>query len=331
MRAVRLAQSLRAACLFLVVACAAPEEFTQDLLYGRAVGDEIIVCGERYSVGAPVILWTDPGGYDAYSTDYHFGRPRGVKNPPSPGELRYTPGRMVSATGEVLATPGSEDPSELAQVVDQLVLHYDACGYSMRCFQVLHDIRGLSVHFMIDLDGTIYQTLDVNEQAWHAAKANVRSVGVEIANIGARPIERAGELEQWYGADEEGPFVRLPEDAGNGGLLRSTFVARPARPRPVRGPVQGELFAMYDLTPAQYDSLVKLSVTLCQIFPKLGPEVPRTADGRIRWDVLSDEEYAAFAGILGHYHVSGAKQDPGPAFDWERYLARVRTRLLADS
>src|SRR5687768_15183232 len=31
-------------------------------------GDEIVVCGKRYSTGARVVLWTDPGGYDGYRT-----------------------------------------------------------------------------------------------------------------------------------------------------------------------------------------------------------------------------------------------------------------------
>ena len=37
----------------------------------------------------------------------------------------------------------------------------DVEGYSKGTFRVLHDMRGLSVHFMLDLDGTIYQTLDL--------------------------------------------------------------------------------------------------------------------------------------------------------------------------
>ena len=76
------------------------------------------------------------------------------------------------------------DLATLQDVVDQFVIHFDVCGTSRRCFGVLHDERGLSVHFMLDLDGTIYQTLDLKESAWHATQANSRSVGVEIANMG---------------------------------------------------------------------------------------------------------------------------------------------------
>ena len=44
--------------------------------------------------------------------------------------------------------------------------------------------RGISVHFAIDNDGTIYQFMDCNHIAWHAgsSKWNNNSVGVEIAN-----------------------------------------------------------------------------------------------------------------------------------------------------
>jgi hypothetical protein len=44
--------------------------------------------------------------------------------------------------------------------------------------------RGISVHFCIDNDGTIYQLLDTQHGAWHAgiSKVNHRSVGVEISN-----------------------------------------------------------------------------------------------------------------------------------------------------
>src|SRR3954471_23301636 len=35
-------------------------------------GDEIMVCGQLFHTGAPVVLWTDPGGYDAYRTERRF-------------------------------------------------------------------------------------------------------------------------------------------------------------------------------------------------------------------------------------------------------------------
>ena len=35
-------------------------------------GDEIVVAGRMFHTGAPVVLWTDPGGYDAYRTERRF-------------------------------------------------------------------------------------------------------------------------------------------------------------------------------------------------------------------------------------------------------------------
>ena len=51
------------------------------------------------------------------------------------------------------------------------------------CQKVL-DNRGISVHFLIDNDGTIYQTIDMQHGCWHAGseRANRASVGVEISN-----------------------------------------------------------------------------------------------------------------------------------------------------
>lgn len=213
----------------------------------------------------------------------------------------------------------------LGEWVDQFVIHYDACGTSRRCFQVLQDLRGLSVHFMLDLDGTIYQTLDVKERAWHAGSANDRSVGIEIANIGA--YGEPDVLDRWYGHDAQGPYVTFPPELGPPGLRTPGFVARPARPEPVTGTINGRDLRQYDLTEAQYRSLVKLAAALCRTLPGIRPDVPRGPDGQVRADVLTKEELAAYRGLLGHWHVTREKIDPGPAFDWERVLQGVRREL----
>lgn len=295
------------------------------------VGDEIVICGQRYSIGAPVVLWTDPDGYDAYQTDFHFGSPpRSVKKPPRVGKLRYTPGRETRSEGVTVLFPaGSNDIDALGEVVDQFVLHYDVAGLSRSCFKVLHDRRGLSVHFMLDIDGTIYQTLDLRDQAWHAAKANPRSIGIEIANMGAWQLSKVAELETWYSRDWKGTRIRIPAWVEESGVRTLGFVGRPARDERIRARIQGEVREQYDFTPEQYDSLVKLTAALCQIFPNLEPTVPRDARGRVRTTVMSDAEWRAYSGILGHLHVSKHKQDPGPAFEWESFLVRVQMRLMS--
>ena len=63
------------------------------------------------------------------------------------------------------------------------VNHWDVCLSSTSCQRVL-DKRGISVHFLIDNDGTIYQTMDIQHAAWHAGseRTNRPSIGVEITN-----------------------------------------------------------------------------------------------------------------------------------------------------
>ena len=69
------------------------------------------------------------------------------------------------------------------RAIRYFVNHWDVCLDSHSCQSVL-DKRGISVHFLIDNDGTIYQTLDMQHGAWHAGsdRSNRASVGVEISN-----------------------------------------------------------------------------------------------------------------------------------------------------
>jgi hypothetical protein len=316
-----------AAAALALGACRTPEPPPAAPLAARRQ-DEIVVCGRRIAIGSPVVLWTEPPRYDAYSTELRF-----PEDPPRepPAGLRYAPGRRVAAApgeSEIAAIAGSPECfDELRERVDLFVLHYDVCGASRQCFKILHDRRRLSVHFLLDVDGTLYQTLDLAETAWHARQANPRSIGVEIAHIGAYRPGSESPLDTWYAEDGLGPFVRYPDWLGDGGVRTPGFVARPARPDRVRGAIHGVEYEQHDFTREQYDALVALAAALCETFPRLAPDAPRDEGGRVRADALSDEELASFHGILGHCHVTADKQDPGPAFDWEVFLERVRARM----
>ncbi|MBL4771488.1 MAG: N-acetylmuramoyl-L-alanine amidase [Planctomycetes bacterium] len=291
-------------------------------------GEQIVICGQRFSIGAPVVLWTDPGGYNGYSTERHFKNKPKPKRSPAPGTLRYQPGRVSRDALETqLVEPHSRSVEELGEVVDQFVLHYDVCGASQSCFKILHDHRGLSVHFLLDVDGTLYQTMDLREQCWHATKANTRSIGVEIAHIGGRPKRSLEEMESWYVRDAKGLRIQYPSWLGDGGVRTQDFVGRPRRNYRVEGVLQGEQRYMYDYTPEQFETLVRLSATLCEVFPNMHPDAPRDRSGQVARGVLSDAQFDSFGGILGHFHVQRNKVDPGVAFDWEPFLAQVRQRM----
>lgn len=299
-------------------------------------GDEIVVAGRFFHTGAPVVLWTDPGGYDAYRTERRFA-------PWEEASFAKSSGSINSPERFGLRRAGLDDAQlervrgggwtleEVQDKVDQFVIHYDVCGTSRTCFRVLHDVRGLSVHFMLDIDGTIYQTLDVKERAWHAGPANDRSVGIEIANIGAYPPGENGAipptLKEWYGKDEQGTRITLPARLGDGGVRTPDFIGRPVGGEPVVGMLHGGQLMQYDLTPEQYASLIKLTAALAAALPNMELTYPKDENGMVLTRAMSAEEQKDFRGLIGHFHLTDGKIDPGPAFRWQ-YVTDEAKKLL---
>ncbi|MBL9188018.1 MAG: N-acetylmuramoyl-L-alanine amidase [Opitutaceae bacterium] len=298
-------------------------------------GDEIVVAGQLFHTGTRVVTWMDPQGYDGYRVERRFSpeaesswekSKEAVKDLRNPA--RYNLRRDGLSPEEIERVRGGGwDLPLLQRTVDQFVLHYDVAGISKQCFKILHDLRGLSVHFMLDIDGTIYQTVDLKERAFHATTSNTRSIGIEIANMGAYPPGAHKALDEWYPRDAQGPFIKVPERFGDPMILTKDFVGRPARPELVRGNVQGTELLQYDLTPQQYAALTKLTAALCKVFPQMACDYPRDAEGKLVTKKLPDEELKKFQGVLGHYHVQTNKTDPGPALDWDRVIGGAR-RLL---
>ncbi len=314
---------------FLLLLSAA--HFSQGVEIGEQIersGDEIMVCGQLFHTTAPVVLWTDPKGYDAYRVERRFGKfeksswKESVKDGSLDSPNRYGIRKdLLTAKQLEEVRGGGWTLPMLEEVVDQFVMHYDVCGVSQLCFKVLHDRRGLSVHFMLDIDGTIYQTLDLKERAWHATISNSRSIGIEIAGIGAYPAKGKEVLDRWYFPDKEGgTLLRPPRTLGTLALRKSPFFGRPDRSEVVVGTVQGVELYQYDFTPEQYDSLIKLTATLCRIFPKINCTYPQDDQGNLIPHKLTDRQWRGYQGVLGHYHVQKNKTDPGPAFNWEKVI-----------
>jgi N-acetylmuramoyl-L-alanine amidase len=306
-------------------------------------GDEIIVCGQRYHTGVPIVLWTDQGGYNFHATTAQVGTPEERK----PQRVRMSP-----LTDEQIAyvKKWGWTPELLKQNVDQFVIHYSVDPTSRDTFNTLVK-RHLSVQFMLDLDGTIYQTMDAQEEAPHATKANGRSVGIEIANLGARNASDLAQLNEWYKKDNGQTVIKIPADQNGGGIRTANFVGHPARPDMIKGIVQGKEYQQYDLTPQQYNSLIHLTAALCTAFPKITLDYPRqkpafgapttalektgpashpsalatlNEPGVLIPHALTDEQYDNYQGVLGHYHVQTDKQDPGPAFQWDMVIGSAR-------
>ncbi len=319
-------------CLFITAGCTTtPRPGTISV----RKGDEIMVAGQLVHTGAKVVLWTDPGGYDAYRVERRFSpRDKSGWEASSAENKELSPNRYnlrdrgLSEEEIERVRGGGWDLPTLQKVVDQFVLHYDVCGTSRQCFKILHDMRALSVHFMLDLDGTIYQTLDVKERAWHASQSNSRAVGVEIANMGSYPVNGKNPFDQWYARDADGKVrITIPERSGDGGIRTPNFVGRPARNEPVIGTVQRQELIQYDFTPQQYESLIKLTGTLCSVLPKIKCDYPRGEDGKLITHRLSDADLENLTGVIGHFHIQTNKVDPGPAFQWDHVIDGAR-RIL---
>src|SRR5690606_32511352 len=101
-------------------------------------GDEIVVAGRLFHTGTRVITWMDPGGYDAYRVERRFSplaesgwaqSQEQVKELDGPNRFGL---RRQGLSAEELerVRGGGWDLPTLQRVVDQFVLHYDACGIS---------------------------------------------------------------------------------------------------------------------------------------------------------------------------------------------------------
>lgn len=300
-------------------------------------GDEIVVAGQFFHTGTKVVLWMDPGGYDAYRVERRFApfaqadwestKPH-IAQPKTPNRYRLRGDKLTAAQVEEFRGGGWTLPA-LQATVDQFVLHYDVEGLSRACFETLQDKADLSVHFMLDLDGTIYQTLDLKERALHATSSNNRSVGIEIANIGSYTNNDGNQrFAQWYKKDPTGRVtLTIPPKFGPHPVYTPNFAGHPARREMIVGEIQGHERRQYDYTPQQYESLAKLTAAMCIIFPKIKCDYPREADGKLMTHKLPGPELHAYEGVIGHYHIQTDKEDPGPALQWDYIIDEARSLM----
>lgn len=164
------------------------------------------------------------------------------------------------------------------------VTHWDVCLSAASCYNVLKD-RGLSVHFSIDNDGTIYQYLDTANIAWHASPANEVSIGVEVSNAFYTKHQ------DWYIRNGFGPRPLTKAVKGHGGMIDSHL----------------------DFYDAQYEALASLweAVHRAHGIPL---QLPDRFDRTIDW---SD-----FKGFVNHFHITDRKIDCF-GMDHGRVLARA--------
>lgn len=160
-----------------------------------------------------------------------------------------------------------------------IVTHWDAALSASSCKKIL-ERRGLSSHFVIDNDGTIYQMVDTNNVAWHAGSvANKTSIGIDFSNAFYTKYQK----------------VYRKRGFGNRPLLKSK----------VHGANLGEHLGYY---PAQLDAYKALIKALTSHY-QIPLECPVDEVGDLLTVVHKDSVRGAFKGVVCHYHLSRKKID----------------------
>ena len=163
------------------------------------------------------------------------------------------------------------------------VNHWDVCLSSSSCARVLKR-RGISVHFCIDNDGTIYQLLDTQHAAWQAGGRNWnhRSIGVEISNA------YYTKYQDWY------------EKNGYG-------------PRPIKEGIKvhgRKLETHLGFYPVQIEALKALFKAIHNAHD-IPLQCPTDSNGQTLNEVDSDTAAGTFEGFVSHYHLTRRKIDCG--------------------
>jgi N-acetyl-anhydromuramyl-L-alanine amidase AmpD len=266
----------------------------------------VIIAGHTFNTNAPVVTWRE-SGWDATSRfciPTETNRAPVCAAAPSGGQFPYAGPKIVQrySLRPALRRYGNDfkanDQAALAAakaVIRQFVVHHDGCASSDMCFNVLHNERGLSCHFLIDNDGTIFQTCDLALAAWHAAEWNMGSIGVELCNYGD-----ANAQPTYYEGGKHGP----PRDK-----------------IPIK--INGHKILAYEFTKKQLESFGKLATALTRLLPNLPLEFPQSSPGQQSWETLPEPASFGFAGYISHYHLTQRKWDPGP-FDFKEFFKNLR-------
>ena len=161
------------------------------------------------------------------------------------------------------------------------VNHWDVCLNSESCLSILNK-RGISVHFLIDNDGTIYQTLDLQHGAWHAGSARVNraSIGVEISNA------YYPKYQDWYKRNGFGERPIIEGARVHGNELAPFTGFYPAQIRALKALWK----AIHNSTDIEYNAPLNQFDTTSKNYEQ-------------------DVKYGKFNGFISHYHVSKNKID----------------------
>jgi N-acetyl-anhydromuramyl-L-alanine amidase AmpD len=150
--------------------------------------------------------------------------------------------------------------------------------------------NGQSTHFIIDGNGTVYQTLDLTLQANQNPRWDAESITIHLTN----------------------PLPDLAGGEGVGGHLDRREVTG-------RVSINGALRQSLTYTPAQHGALAALLRDLNDTFPGVAARYPATAVGEVIPNALALDPNSGggpFRGVVAHWHLDSGTWAPGPGLDW---------------
>lgn len=238
-----------------------------------------------------------PGDTDGMAHVEPSAPPLGVMPAPS-----YTPSidRVSMRLG-----PGQYMQQETAK--RQIVLHFTAGSTARGAFDSwVRDSRTVATAFIVDLNGTIYETFDPRYWAFAlGVKGGLarpsEQAAIQIEIVGWGPLKRVG-----------GALYSWPKNWGN------RYCGVEETSKYVRKPFRGiDYFS--DYPSVQFEAVAALCRYLCQRF-EIPADIP-PADFR---GVCNVSRANLFRGVVAHENYRQDKWDVGPAWDWARFEQLIR-------
>jgi len=226
--------------------------------------------GNCVPIDSEVVLWSDKGGFNGYTTKPFV-------------QVDRKTGKEVTKKGPRFGKPRK------ANQVTQIVVHHsggdgkDPSGM----YQTLWFNRFLSVQFSIEDSGKIYQYLDAQETAWHAGAANGRSIGIECALF---PLVKSDP--HYYDPAMCEKRKNLPHE--------KKIQVLQGQPMEVYQMPEPQVQALADLCASLWLGLGRTEL----------PKFPRTELAEIPYYVIPVAQAKSHVGLITHAQLTKTKYDP---------------------
>jgi N-acetyl-anhydromuramyl-L-alanine amidase AmpD len=191
--------------------------------------------------------------------------------------------------------------TQLRDEIRAVVMHHSVT-YNTRDTNRVLIMRGLSLTFGIDDDGTIHQLMDIKERDTSSSTMNDRGISVEVANVVEPPKGFS--------------WAKPPKGYEKRAIIE--------------GPVHGVARKSWAYTGVQLEACGALAAALCAYFPRMTPAWPGVWDNSLRDEVTKKQRW----GIVGHLHFTSkapqGKWDPNPAFPFKSVVREARKSVAKD-